>query len=235
MVIYTWQVRQYTAGRWKRNPDSIAIETVFKIYLDGEFLRSLLILPENHELLVLGHLFNAGLISSPQEVETLTVDLERNEARVTRLNLKIRPLDSTALSPKKPMLSPGAVLRLAATLSQNRLFRETGAVHCGLLALQDSVLFSTEDTGRLNVLDKLAGFTLRNDLPTQELVLAFSGRLTGEVMSCVARMKIPVVISPAAPTSRGLEIAAEQGITAIGFARDERFNLYTHPERLGSS
>jgi len=228
------QIWRYRTGTWARISDALAAEETLKIYLDGEFLRALPFLPENHELLVLGYLFNEGLISAHHEVETFTVDLARNEARVTRSRLEARPPFATVLSLMEPVLSPEAVLRLAAVLSEDQLFRETGAVHCGLLARQDSILFSTEDTGRLNLLDKLAGFALKENLAPEELVLVFSGRLTGEAMSRVARMKIPVIVSPAAPTSRGLEIAAAEGITAIGFTRDKRFNVYTHPQRVES-
>ncbi|MEW6573592.1 MAG: formate dehydrogenase accessory sulfurtransferase FdhD [Bacillota bacterium] len=232
MITCTWPVRRYTASRWEENPDTIAVETTLKIYLNGEFIRSLLFLPENPELLVMGYLFNTGLISSLHDVETLTVDLEQNRALVMSSNLEKRPLDSTALRLTEPVFSPGTVLRFAAILSQNSLFQQTGAVHCGFLAHGESVLFTTQDTGRFNVLDKLTGFALKQNLATQGLVLTFSGRLTGEVISRIVRMKIPVVISPAAPTLRGLEIAAANNITVIGFARETRFNLYTCPERI---
>lgn len=234
MVTHSWQVRRYTAGRWERTPDDLAVETILEIYLDGEFLRSLLFLADNPELLVLGHLFNAGLISGVHEVETLRVDLERNQAWVTLSNPGKRAPEPTALSLTKPILTPGTVLRLADILSQNRLFQQTGAVHCGLLARQDSVVFSTEDTGRFNVLDKLAGFALKENTATEELALTFSGRLTGEVMSRIARMMVPVVVSPAAPTLRGLQIAVANNITVVGFARGTRFNLYACPERIVS-
>jgi FdhD protein len=36
----------------------------------------------------------------------------------------------------------------------------------------------------------------------------------------------------AAVTDRGIEAAGRLGITLIGFARRDRFTLYTHPERV---
>jgi formate dehydrogenase accessory protein FdhD len=52
------------------------------------------------------------------------------------------------------------------------------------------------------------------------------------VLQRVARAGIRAVLSPAAPTSGGLDIAATEGITTIGFARGERFNVYTDPGNL---
>ncbi|MHC1626748.1 MAG: formate dehydrogenase accessory sulfurtransferase FdhD, partial [Methanoculleaceae archaeon] len=46
------------------------------------------------------------------------------------------------------------------------------------------------------------------------------------------RAGIPVVISRASATDRGIALAGEAGITLICFARKGRFTVYTHPERI---
>lgn len=233
MVTSIRRIYRFTAGKWEELADTIALETRLSIHLDGELLQTIYFLPSDPELLVLGCLFHAGLIETGDEVESFAFDPDQNRAWVKR-----RAPQAAHPAPPgagTPAISPATVRQLADALAGNRLFRQTGAVHCGLLARQDAVLFSTEDTGRLNVLDKLTGFLLRERLAPRELILAFSGRLTAQVVNRVARMGIPVVVSPAAPTSEGLGIAAAQGITLVGFARGERFNVYTYPERLGGS
>jgi FdhD protein len=47
-----------------------------------------------------------------------------------------------------------------------------------------------------------------------------------------AHAGIPIVISRAATTDKGIAVAEAAGITLIGFSRDERFTIYTHPERI---
>jgi FdhD protein len=47
-----------------------------------------------------------------------------------------------------------------------------------------------------------------------------------------ARAKIPVVVTKAAVIDRGIEAAKRLGVTLIGFARDDRFTIYAHPERV---
>lgn len=235
MVTSIRQIYRFTAGKREELTDTIALEARLSIHLDGELLQQIYFLPSDPELLVLGYLFHVGLIESGDEVESFAFDPDQNRAWVKRRAPQAEAAHPAPPGAGTPAISSTTVRQLADALAGNRLFRQTGAVHCGLLARQDAVLFSTEDTGRLNVLDKLTGFLLQEKLAPGELILAFSGRLTAQVVNRVARMGIPVVVSPAAPTSEGLEIAAAHGITVIGFARGERFNVYTCPERLGSS
>jgi FdhD protein len=47
-----------------------------------------------------------------------------------------------------------------------------------------------------------------------------------------AHAGIPIVISRAASTDRGIAAAASLGITLICFSRGDRFTVYTHPERV---
>ncbi|MBW1689953.1 MAG: formate dehydrogenase accessory sulfurtransferase FdhD, partial [Deltaproteobacteria bacterium] len=61
-----------------------------------------------------------------------------------------------------------------------------------------------------------------------------SGRVSSEIVQKVAKRNIPMIISKSAPTNRGVEIAADLGITLIGFVREGRMNLYTHTWRVVS-
>jgi FdhD protein len=46
------------------------------------------------------------------------------------------------------------------------------------------------------------------------------------------RMDASVVISRTSPSSLSIELAQRFGITLIGYARRNRFNIYSHPERI---
>jgi FdhD protein len=47
-----------------------------------------------------------------------------------------------------------------------------------------------------------------------------------------ARAGIPILAAVSAPTSMALELAQELNLTTVGFTRDQRFNIYTHPQRV---
>jgi len=42
------------------------------------------------------------------------------------------------------------------------------------------------------------------------------------------RAGIPMIVSRSAPTDAALAIADEYGLTVVGFARGQRFNLYSN-------
>ncbi|WP_281175365.1 formate dehydrogenase accessory sulfurtransferase FdhD [Methanogenium cariaci] len=48
----------------------------------------------------------------------------------------------------------------------------------------------------------------------------------------VANAGIPVLISRAAPTNKGIALAERTGITLINFSRERRFTIFAHPERI---
>jgi FdhD protein len=47
-----------------------------------------------------------------------------------------------------------------------------------------------------------------------------------------ARIGAAIVISRTSPSSLSIELAQKWGITLVGYARRDRFNVYTHPGRI---
>ncbi|MBU0650802.1 formate dehydrogenase accessory sulfurtransferase FdhD, partial [bacterium] len=77
-------------------------------------------------------------------------------------------------------------------------------------------------------------YCLINEIDITQKVLLTSGRISSEMMAKTIKAKIPIVISRSAPTSYAVRLAEIYLITLIGFARAERFNIYTFPERIMS-
>jgi FdhD protein len=118
-------------------------------------------------------------------------------------------------------------------LDQNSdLFRETGGLHNGGVGHAGEVRYTCHDIGRHNVLDKLLGRAYLLNLDLADHVLFFSGRVSSEILLKVAKMNIPILVARSAPTELALTLAEDLNITVIGFARGDRLNIYTGPERI---
>jgi FdhD protein len=132
-------------------------------------------------------------------------------------------------------MTAAAISTLMAGLPKRQeIFRQTGATHAIFLADagRAKVVLGSEDVGRHNAFDKVIGQALMKNLPMGDKIALLSGRASFEMVLKAARAGIPIMSSVSAPTSLAVRLADLQGITLIGFAREERLNVYTHPHRL---
>jgi FdhD protein len=112
-------------------------------------------------------------------------------------------------------------------------FRKTGGVHvAALYSAEGELLTYAEDVGRHNAVDKIIGAAALKDTELSKCFIASSGRLTGDIVVKAARMKVPIVASMTAAVSSGVEAAQRTGITLVSFARGNRLNVLTYPERI---
>jgi FdhD protein len=131
---------------------------------------------------------------------------------------------------------PAAVVRELPELlaARQRVFDRTGGLHAAAqFTAAGELLTVREDVGRHNALDKLIGHALLEyALPLGDTVLLVSGRLSFELVQKAAIAGIPVLCAVSAPSSLAVAAAERFGQTVVGFLRDERFNVYTHRERI---
>ena len=113
-------------------------------------------------------------------------------------------------------------------------FERTGGLHAtGLFDTHGQLLFSREDVGRHNAMDKVVGHALVEGLlPLGERVLCVSGRLSFELVQKAAVAGAPILVGVGAPSSLAIELAEDRGLTLCGFARRGKVNVYTRPERI---
>jgi FdhD protein len=115
---------------------------------------------------------------------------------------------------------------------ETEVWRKTGAVHCSVLFSEGKCVVKSSDVGRHNTVDKVVGHAILNGIDLSRCVIGCTGRQPAGMIKKDANAGIPIVISRAASTDKGIAAADAAGITLICFSRGDRFTIYTHPERI---
>lgn len=115
--------------------------------------------------------------------------------------------------------------------AEAKIWQKTAGVHVAQLKFEDKIIIR-EDVSRHVAVDKVIGAAAKEGYDFSRCYISYSGRMPADMLIKVIRVGIPIIISNAAPASSGIDVARAGNITMIGFVRDNRFTIFTSPERV---
>lgn len=241
---------KFKPGLIEKVEDTVAVEKKINIYVNDKEIVSLYASPHSIKELVIGFLMTEDILKGDWYSEKISI--EENEKEI---NAKLKLEGHVCLEDKTVTsgcmagvsflsdlntciddglrVKPEKLFKLFKEFQEkSNLYRTTGCIHAAALADKNKILFIVEDVGRHNAVDKVIGWTLLNQQSFKEKIMIVSGRISSEMALKTAKWKIPIIVSRTAPTSLAIELAEKTSLTVVGFLRGQRFNIYTHPERI---
>lgn len=117
--------------------------------------------------------------------------------------------------------------------NEQTVFQLSGGSHASAFFNKNKQLITIkEDIGRHNAVDKCVGNLLINSQLKNAHCMLVSGRVSYEIVSKAFFAKIPIIVAVSACSSLAVDFAKEFGICLVGFSRNNKMTIYSHPQYI---
>lgn len=218
-------------------------EHMLDLKINGKSYRKIVCIDEYLEELAIGRLYTDKLISGMRDIADIRLSDDGSIMEVTLKNTSshqdkdvyedscggIRTrgdVSGTRAKTDAGLPDSGLIFRLANRFADDtKLHKMTGAAHSCMLASMDEILFSCEDIGRHNAVDKAIGFGFKSGADLSRCIIYTSGRVPVDMVLKVINAGIPVLISKAVPTDKSVALAKEHGLRLICRCRPDGYTV----------
>ncbi|HCM97124.1 MAG: formate dehydrogenase family accessory protein FdhD [Chloroflexi bacterium GWB2_49_20] len=249
-----FDITSYLPEGFEKSISNVIIEAPVDISINAKHWLTLMCTPSHLDELAIGFLYNEGIIKTIDEIRLAevchngrnidiwlnhNVDLPDMWQRTSgcmggATSVKIKDVAKSKII--ATILHPKKILWLTDLLLKSQsLYAMSGGVHSSALSDGENILVIMEDIGRHNTLDKIAGRCLMEiGFPTPGILIT-TGRISSEMLQKAAHIGASIIISRTAPSSLSIDYARYMGICLIGYARKDRFKIYSHAEYVEQS
>jgi FdhD protein len=251
----------WRAGRASSSSRAVAEETAIALTFDGSTYAVMMATPADLKDFGIGFAVTEGIVARADEIRSLDLietDLgievriwleeDRTAAMFARRRAIMGPVGCGLCGIESLVHARRAVPRVnkSATFDARDLLeamralpplqdlnRKTRAVHAAAFWQADGGVGPVrEDVGRHNALDKLTGALIRHNRSISNGAVLLTSRVSVEMVQKTAMIGAPVIVAVSAPTTLAIRTADEAGITLIAVARDDGYEVFTHPDRI---
>lgn len=247
----------YTHGNVEEAEVPVSSEYHMTLKINGNPFVSIACSGGNMEVLAMGHLISEGIIRSHDELKGISVDeknvevdvqLHSTDELLERL-FRIRSIASGCgqgpgdrLSGEITYRNSGIDARIEPAdiincmndfLHLSNHHKLTRGVHsAALYDLAWRQIYFSDEIGRHNAIDKIAGYAFINRISLQDKMIFSTGRLSSEIISKGLTSGILGVLSKSAPTSLSVAMAKKFNLLLVGKITRSQFVIFSGRDKL---
>jgi len=220
-----------------RITDHVISEERYLIYLNNHLITEQIASPDQLEELGAGFVICEGLTGHVDAVSVTGSEIWVEAETSGGIELEYRSCGGCGIrGVPKPVhsslsISPEKVRGITREI-ESETWKKTGGVHCSVLFSTTGLVTKSCDIGRHNTVDKVVGFAELQGIDRAKCFIGCTGRQPAGMVAKCANAGIPIIVSRAASTDHGILTAEQTGITLICFSRQNRFTIYTNPQRI---
>ena len=215
----------YSGGKWDRQERTVSEEEVWNIFINGRYRGVITSSPHEKEVLAVGYAWEQGFVFPGQHVEW---DCTADAVQVTASGNAVSPSRRRTFRVKAEQLC--AYGNILDTLSWAH--HASHGVHEGALVAKGSVIAYAEDVSRRNVLRRLGGSVIINQLDVSAVVLVFSGRVSKDVVEKANHIGVPCIAARAMATGAAIDAAEQLGLLLVCALRTDSFCVFSRAEKV---
>lgn len=248
-TFFTWRNK-----RLEPHTGSVVREFPLQLIVNGREIATLIGSPHDLRFLVAGFLRLQGFVKTLSDFKMFSVCEDFGAANVQiagELPKRLKPVltsgcgagisfsmpDTTSLLPPRrtygSRFNPDHIFALMDELSKRAdNYRTHGGIHSAAVGRMGSMLLYSEDLGRHNTLDRIAGEALFKGIDLQDTMLVTSGRVSTEMVAKAHLLGVKLIASRTSPTDMAISLCEQSGICLAGYVRGGKFTIYSHPEMI---
>ncbi len=234
----------------------VTLEIPVYVKVNGRDVAVIMATPNRLNDLAVGYLLDEGILDEMRQIRRLKVrgnnvevETEKDVSDRVKEAEKIQLITSECLSLEHYLratetknlpevqstyqIDAEELSRLVLEFNrQGRSDKQPGGIHSAALFEKGVLKHYVLDVSRHSAVDKVLGAGARDHIDFSQSIILTSGRQPASMVLKAARMNIPISASMRGPIYSGVLAAERTGITLIGYATANRFDIYSGIERI---
>ena len=240
------KAQNYKNGKITEVIENVVRDSTITLTINDKIRRSLSAIEDSLKEFAVGYLFNENMVKSLEDIKKIEIDKNQINIEIDDELLKTKQTvlcsdsaggqrckinDIIPITSNFQVKSQELIDRIEELKDNAQIWQATGGTHVAGIVYKDNFIIK-EDVSRHVAVDKVIGYGILHDYDLSNCYVIYSGRMPADMVIKIIRAKIPLLVSNAAPSYSGCEIAKKGNVTLVGFLRGQRFNVYNNKNRV---